>query len=460
MPKQKDKKVSPWLIVLPIILLVAIGAWQLLIRYEGQPPEIQLMELPSAIGPRQELTINVSDRKSGIRKIWVGILQNGKETVLLQKEIPSKSFFGGSIEKQAPFDITLEPEKIGLSDGEAVLRVSVWDYSWRHWWHGNVAYIEKTIYIDTKPPQIEVLSDSHNVSQGGTGLIIYRLSETCPQSGVVVGDNFFPGASGYFQDPLVYMCFFAVGYDQGVDTALSLKAVDAAGNTNKTGFYYHILKKQFKKDNIDITDSFLEKKQSEFQTMEGGDGKLSPLELFLKANGEIRAENFKSIMQITSQSDPVIYWKGAFERLPGSATRATYAEARDYLYKGKKIDHQTHLGMDLASIANSPVPAANAGRVAFTGRMGIYGNIVILDHGFGLFSLYAHMSSISVQEGQMLNKGDIMGHTGSTGMAGGDHLHFSMIVHDRFVNPLEWWDASWIENNITSKLARVPVKAK
>ena len=113
---------------------------------------------------------------------------------------------------------------------------------------------------------------------------------------------------------------------------------------------------------------------------------------------------------------------------------------------------QGHLGIDLASIKQSPVPAANSGKVAFVGSLGIYGNAVIIDHGLGLFSLYAHLSSISRDEGQEVKRGDIIGRTGSSGLAGGDHLHFSMLVHNTFVSPVEWWDETWINNNISGKL--------
>lgn len=454
MLKKKEKKVSLRLIMLPVLLLAIWVGWQLIVRFEGGEPEVRFTDLPSVVGITQNLSFTVTDNNSGLRKIWVAILQEGKETVLFEKEYPEKGFLGGGDTKEASIEIALESKKIGLSDGEAILRILVRDYSWRKWWHGNIAYIEQTIGIDTHPAQIEVLSHAHNVTRGGTGLVVYRLSETCPKSGVVVGDNYFPGMSGYFQDPLVMLCFFALRHDQGVDTPLSVKAADVAGNQSKSGFYHHIRKKQFKTDSIAITDGFLNRKLPEFDVADDEEAAYTPIEKFLKVNRDIRTDNYDAIVRVTSQSDSVMHWAGVFDRLPGSANRATYAEARTYQYKGKTIDHQTHLGIDLASVAHSPVPAANTGRVAFSGLLGIYGNTVIVDHGFGLFSLYSHLSSMSVQEGQMVQKGEILGRTGMTGMAGGDHLHFSILIHNTFVNPVEWWDAAWIDNNITSKLAQ------
>jgi len=145
-------------------------------------------------------------------------------------------------------------------------------------------------------------------------------------------------------------------------------------------------------------------------------------------------------------------WEGPFLRMPYSAPRAGFADSREYLYNGKSVDHQVHLGVDLAATARYPVPSANGGKVIFNRFVGIYGNTVVLDHGFGLFSLYAHLSESLVSSDQVVKKGEIIGKTGTTGLAGGDHLHFSMMVHDTFVTPIEWWDGAWISNNIGSKL--------
>ena len=316
MQKRKEKTVRRRIIILPLLLLAIWVAWQLIVRFEGGEPALRFKDLPSIVSSNQTLSFTVTDSNSGLRKIWVAILQEGKETVLLEKEFPQKGFLGGSDVKKAPIDIPLEPKKIGIIDGEAMLRVSVRDYSWRKWWRGNVTYIEKTIDIDTHPAQIEVLSNAHNVAQGGTGLIVYRLSETCAKSGVVVGDNYFPGMSGYFQDPLMMVCLFALRHDQGTDTPLSLEAVDAAGNQSKAGFYHHILKKKFKTDSINISDRFLDVKLPEFDVADDNGGANTPVDKFLKVNRGMRAENYDSIVRVTNHSDNVMYWKGVFGRCP------------------------------------------------------------------------------------------------------------------------------------------------
>ena len=99
-----------------------------------------------------------------------------------------------------------------------------------------------------------------------------------------------------------------------------------------------------------------------------------------------------------------------------------------------------------------PVEAANNGIVLFAGYLGIYGNTIILDHGYGLLSLYAHLSSIAVAPGEALTLGQPIGKSGTTGLAAGDHLHFSLILHGEQVNPTEWWDPFWVKTRIKDKL--------
>ena len=134
---------------------------------------------------------------------------------------------------------------------------------------------------------------------------------------------------------------------------------------------------------------------------------------------------------------------------------ARFGDRRAYFYKGHKVDDKVHLGVDLASLANAPVLAANNGKVIFADRLGIYGLAVVIDHGQGLESVYGHLSKIEVTLDQQVKKGQPIGLTGETGLAGGDHLHFAVMVQGIFVNPVEWWDPHWIADNVIKKLALV-----
>jgi hypothetical protein len=424
----------------------------LLDRLEGEKPKIN-SDLPSAyLGRSQTFTLRLSDSKSGLRKLWVGLLKDGKEAVLHDAAFPSAGFFKDGKIRESDVEISVEPSPLGFSDGEAILRMVVSDYSWRDWWRGNKTYIEKKVVIDTRSPEIEVISRAHNINQGGAGLVIFRTSEPCSQSGVQVGDQFYPGYAGYFSNPRVHLAFIALGYQQGTDSAIFVKAVDLAGNRAQGGINYHLRRKVFRKDRINLSDRFLNQKVPDLSSEIARDANTPSVEVFLKINRDLREANYRKIVQVCRETDEQFHWEGIFLRLPKSATRARFADHRTYLYKGREIDRQVHLGIDLASVANSPVPAANGGIVIFAGSLGIYGKTVILDHGFNLFSMYSHLSQIGVKTGDRLSRGDVMGRTGRTGLAGGDHLHFGMMVGKTFVNPIEWWDQQWIHNNVISKI--------
>ncbi|MFH2100076.1 MAG: M23 family metallopeptidase, partial [Pseudomonadota bacterium] len=176
---------------------------------------------------------------------------------------------------------------------------------------------------------------------------------------------------------------------------------------------------------------------------------------FLYVNRDRRQADYLELVGAGRDTARTMLWEGVFERLPRASNRAGFGDRRNYLYKGEIVDNQSHLGVDLASTARSPVPAGNTGIVVLAGTVGIYGETVMLDHGYGLYSSYSHLSQISVTKGQTVKKGEIVGVSGSTGLAGGDHLHFAVMVHDSFVDPKEWWDPSWIKNNITSKIRAV-----
>jgi len=451
------------LVLFVLFLAIMIpSAWVLFNQYEGSVPEVAV-DLPSFyLKKSYKMSIKIRDRGTGFRRIMVSLIQKGNEKLLFDKSYEPSSIvtlFSDKKVNEDSFVIPVESRKYGMNDGEALIRIMVSDYSWRGWNKGNVFYEDKKVVIDTKPPRIKILTKQHNIERGGAGLVIYRLFEEKVKSGVMVKDNFFPGHSGMFTDKNIYAAFFALNYNQGPGTQISVSARDLAGNIAKRGFHHYIRDRNFKTDTLNISNKFLEFKMPDFDLNDKEDsfaGLKNPLlAKFLYINGELRKKNVKTVLSVPQDTVPRLLWEGKFARLSGAARRAGWADHRVYKYKGKEIDRAVHLGIDLASTANAPVKAANSGRVIMEGFEGIFGNVIIIDHGFGLASLYSHLNEINVKKGDEVLKGDIIGKTGLTGLAGGDHLHFSMIVHNTFVNPLEWWDKIWIKNNITSKIESV-----
>lgn len=458
--KEKGRKLKTWLITLICLMVIAPVIWVLFIKFEGEEPVIELSPLPAVVPAKFDITGKVHDARSGLKKIQITLSRNGKETILLDKVYDAPA---GWLEKGRVIDdvfkIPLPSVKNQFPDGKATLRFMARDYSWREWWNGNKNVIEKNIEFDTHPPQISVLSQQHNISQGGSGLVIYRLSEPCVKSGVMVGDEFFPGYSGHFSNKNNYLAFFAVPIDYAGEKGFYTTATDAAGNSTRSPFYYHLKKKSFRKDVLKLSDAFLNTKLLEFQDIPGFPAEKPPVDQFMFINSEVREKNNQIILGNGEKTDPQLYWEGTFGRMPNAAPKANFADYREYEYNGAIISKAVHMGIDLASTQHVEIPAANKGKIVFADYVGIYGNLVCIDHGYGLMSIYGHLNQITVKPGDLVSKNDVIGYSGTTGMAGGDHLHFGMFIDHVFVNPIEWWDASWIANNITGKMKAVQASA-
>jgi hypothetical protein len=422
-----------------VFLLLALAAGvSFYLMADRTKPEILLVPDVSAVSARKEFTVQAKDEGSGVKSIKITVNQGQKDTVVVQKKLSPA--VKGLTEK-----FTLE--SAGLREGAFELSVVVQDNSIFNFGDGNTSRIVKTMNLDTKPPVVTVLSTAHYIKAGGVGCVVYSVNKPVARSGVQVGDYFFPG---YRLDSGNYACLYALPYE--IDPGRfnpKLIAEDTAGNEKATLFRNTILPRKFRSDRINISEDFLTNKMPQFYDLYPG--VTDPVELYVKVNGELRRKNLATLRQLGSQSAPRMLWDGAFLRLPNAKPMAGFGDHRAYFYKDRKIDEQTHLGVDLASLEHAQVPAANSGRVVFTGFFGIYGETVVIDHGLGVQTLYSHLSQIAVKEGEMVKKGDLIGFTGATGLAGGDHLHFGVVLSGVEVMPIEWWDLHWIRDNITGK---------
>lgn len=422
------------LLTMAVILALGFGAYQYFHDLTG--PELSFNPAEGYITRDTTLQLELKD-KSGLKNVSVVVTQGENNFSLFQKEYPP-----GVTSTQE--NIELDPL---LQDGPLEINLVATDRAYSHLGKGNTTTATYQLERDTRAPMLSVTSRAHNLNYGGAGLLVYTSSEPLETSGVRIEGRFYPG---YAQTDGTYLCLFAFPFDADPDSIPRLEGTDAAGNTGNGGFYYHLNRRRFVADTINIDDRFLNSKMPQFQHM--FPASLTPLEIFLKVNRDLRPRNRAWLHEIGANTHAVPTWSKAFIRQPNTATRATFGDQRKYIYNGKVIDTQTHLGVDLASIAQDKIQAANAGTVVFTDFMGIYGNCIIIDHGLGLQSMYAHLSRIEVHVGDNVERGQIIGRSGATGLAGGDHLHFGIIVSGTPVNPLEWWDPNWVKNNITSKL--------
>ncbi len=455
MEKSRIKSSRFIIALLPAVLIVILLIWLLMTIFEGEKPQAHLEPLPDYLSKSITFNATVSDLKMGLRTVKVSVKQDGPVIPILKKSFPYDGLFNKRGIRTFKEEFTLDPIKLHLVQGQASLIIEVHDFSKRRGGDGNLTVIEHKMIVDTIPPSITPISRSHNVNIGGSGLIIYRISTDTSQSGVLVNDLFFPGIP-FINDPQtgIYISYFAVPYNFKKDNTLYLWAKDRADNETKKVFFYHIRQKRFRRDKIRISDRLLDNIISSFPPDIFEPGK-SKIEKYLHINRELREKSYAGIKELCQSATKEKLWDGPWLRMKNAATMAKFADQRIYYYKGKLIDKGVHLGVDLASLARSPVQAANSGRVIYARDFGIYGQTVVIDHGQGLYTMYGHLSRIGVNVDQSVNKGDTIGATGKTGLATGDHLHFGFMVHGIAVNPIEWWDSHWIRDNIYKKLNMV-----
>jgi murein DD-endopeptidase MepM/ murein hydrolase activator NlpD len=247
---------------------------------------------------------------------------------------------------------------------------------------------------------------------------------------------------------------FPYPWDVPADTIPLAYADSPAGTEVTTTFWTKIFPKKFRESSIPLTDAELQKVVGELDP----EGSGSLVDRFVKINRETRRANNQTIYDLRTNTEKKVLWSGAFVPIKGTR-ESFFADRRSYMYKGKKVDEQVHLGFDLAQSRNMSVTAANSGKVIYADRLGIYGNCVIIDHGYSLQTLYGHMSKIDVKVGDSVSKEQHIGVSGATGMAFGDHVHFSMLIAGVQVNPIEWWDDHWIKDRILSKIGSAQERA-
>ena len=376
--------------------------------------------------------------------------------------------------------------------------------------------LTREVMVRLEPPSVQVLSTLHYVNHGGAEFVVYRATPADVDSGVRVGDQIYPGypasGAGIPADETTKVAFFALLHDQDLNTPISLWASDPAGNETTAALGHRAFPKQFARSRIGIDDRFVQRVVPALAaTTPEMALSTAPADLvasFLRINGDLRRQNDETIaghaaatspellwrgafqalasveagfadnrtyfyqgeeidrqvhlgfdLAVTQRiaghaaaTSPELLWRGAFQALGNASVEAGFADNRTYFYQGEEIDRQVHLGFDLAVTQRIPILAANTGVVLYAADLGIYGNCVIVDHGFGVQSLYAHLSSIDVQAGDRVEQGFVLGRSGMTGLAGGDHLHFTMLVNGHAVNPVEWWDPKWMQDRVLRKI--------
>jgi murein DD-endopeptidase MepM/ murein hydrolase activator NlpD len=416
-------------VLLPIVIVVA----------RSSTPVLTMTSAVASIGQATPVQIRVHNPR-GIRKASAVVEQNGVQYPVWQVAQPSKA-------PDNTWDFTAGVKTTPqLKDGGAKLIVEATSNDLL----GKKARLERDVTVVTRPPSITVDSDQHYLYLGMADLATFDISGHWTEAGIRVGNQTFrawplpSGKQGYFS-------LFAFAWNMPSGTAPVAYASNGTGNDATSPLVYQFPKKEqpvYTVHDLQISDAFLNKVVNELDPNGSGD----PVARFVKINNEMRRSNNKTLADLRFKTAHQFLWSQPFARQSHSQAEATFADVRNYFYQGKKIDQQVHLGYDLAVTQHVGVESSNDGRVVWAAPLGIYGNCIVVDHGYGLQTIYGHLSQINVHEGDMVKRGQVMGLSGMTGMAGGDHIHFAMQLDGVQIDPKEWWDAHWIKDHIAKRV--------
>ena len=429
------------------------------------PPEptIEILSDLPAVGQKTAVRVIVREPTHGLASIQVTLAGTalGSESTLLDEQFSPRPMHKPWARVETPErELLVEvgrDKQPALKPGTVIITVRAGRGGT---WLLKPPPVEKTLELPVKldPPALAALSAFIHPSQGGAEVVVYDVGPTSIRDGVEVDGHFFPGFALPGAGPTQRFAFFAAPYDGAYtpDEAASkflLVATDALGNRASQRFIHKFFPRPMGTDTIELKPSFLEKVNNEIYgrtpelTKKG-----TPVDDYLQLNGPLRKQNMATLAELAQKSRPSFLWSKTFLPMLNAAVKGSFADRRTYMAEGKNVDTQDHLGFDLASVERAPVTASNDGVVVLARYFGIFGNAVVLDHGYGLMTLYAHMSTIGVKDGDAVTQGQELGRTGATGLAGGDHLHFTTLLQGFPVNPIEWWDAHWIKDRLKLKL--------
>jgi murein DD-endopeptidase MepM/ murein hydrolase activator NlpD len=440
-PVPQRSRTKGWVLVVLVLLLAVVGS----VSYLGWRQSVgrvrAAVEAPRALGHNASFTVTLEAARGNVTRAEIRIVQ-GDKPVALSGPVPAPA-------PRVQVPINVETAALGLKEGAATLEVWGGDDFWRPFRPADRALLSQPITIDLTPPRLEILGATRYVSPGGAVLVAFRAPDAA-RVDVAVGPRTFPSFAYGPPDRGARIALLALPYDYTSRTPLAVTARDEAGNTATRGVPAELKPRAFPRDTIKVTEALLQAKVPELLPQRPPSQPL--VEGFVIINRDQRRQAEEEKLKIGARTADRPLWDGPFVQPRNTKVFSNFAETRTYVYDGKTIDTQVHYGFDLASTKQSPVPAANAGQVAFVGPLTIYGNTVIVDHGLGLQTLYAHLSTIEVKAGDAVAKGQSLGRTGTTGLATGDHLHFEVLVSGVSVTPIEWWDGKWIRDRVNKPL--------
>ena len=390
----EPRKRFPLIRLLLVLVLIALAAWQAPRALDRTPPELSVkgLEAGRRYGGTVELTIQGEDTGRGLSK--VAVFEDGISLAEIQLE-------GKTARTVYAWDTTVPPNG-GIRLIEVVLSdASLWHKSTRQ---------SFDIIVDNVPPEVTATTSPAAATQGQTFAVFLETNEELRKaSGQFLGKEIPFFAVGRWMRALVGI---PIGAKVGTH-AMQIRATDLVGNERAFSQDVKLQKGSFKTGVVQLpkTKRSLLTDQSK-----------------KTVNREKRADALE--MSVSTQ-----LWTDFFQKPTKGVTTSTFGARRVY---NNGVVRSVHSGWDIADKEGTAVYAANDGVVVLAEELPIHGNNILLDHGQGVASGYAHLSAILVEAGEAVEKGQLIGRMGTTGQSTGSHLHWDMFVHRVPVDPKQW----------------------
>ncbi|MGA2141460.1 MAG: M23 family metallopeptidase [Brevinematales bacterium] len=305
----------------------------------------------------------------------------------------------------------------------------------------------------TAGASVRIIGLSPSISRGGSAVVIFEAPEpdTAPMAGpnILVNDEKVIIPSTFIKKDF----FIALIPWRITDKRFKAEILihDNSGLTETNAIPFVIKKAYYRENKIHMDGDFdLDKKFTELG-IEKPAHKLSSIEQYDSIIAYFEKKRVLNTEEAaTSNSAPLVsdFFLNVFSPLNNWRMTSPFGEHRSFILNKKTVRESYHYGIDMVSSTNGGIFASNGGKAVFTGYNGAEGNMVLIDHSLGLYTLYCHMSEIYVKKDAEIISGEIIGVTGDTGYALGEHLHFSVIIQGVFVSPAEWMNAGWVNSNI------------
>lgn len=405
---------------------------------DNEPPKISIKD-EIYWNQKSPIDLNITDN-SAVESLKISLSDANSTKIILDQSIN---------EPKTRLELSLKLPKELIVDKNQIYKLTIEAKDFNIF-GGNKTVKSVNLIIDNKTPQIQIINQSYKITKGGSGVVVFRAVDENLNELYIQSDKHIFKPTKFIKDG--YWASLVAWDIQNPSFNAKIIAIDKAGNRAISNIGYYLQDRKYKESIITLSDKFLDGKIDELANQYAPNyADLSRLDKFKFVNETLRESNENIIRKVTSAVPEEIiesFYIEPFYPLRNGAAVASFGDHRFFTYEGNRVSESWHMGLDLASTAMAVMATNNPAFVAFNELNGIYGENIILYHGFGLYTLYGHCNETSVKAGEHIGAKHIIGKTGTTGLALGDHLHFGVIIQGVEVRPEEWMDKKWLQDNI------------